>query len=101
MNDELGEVERILESTLDILKDGGRLIVVTFHSLEDRIVKDFLNDHGKPKASPSRYLPATVSTQKPEFSILTKKPLIPTDEEIARNPRSRSAKLRAAVRVAA
>ncbi len=101
VNDELGEVETILESTLDILKDGGRLIVVTFHSLEDRIVKNFMNDHGKPAASPSRYLPATAVAEKPRFSILTKKPLIPTDAETSRNPRARSAKLRAAMRVAA
>lgn len=101
VNDELGEVTRILESTLDILKEGGRLIVVTFHSLEDRIVKDFMNDHGKPKSAPSRYLPAVQATTNPAFSILTKKALIPTDTEISQNPRSRSAKLRAAVRVAA
>ncbi len=102
VNDELGEVETILESTLDILKDGGRLIVVTFHSLEDRIVKNFLVKHGKQAAAPSRYLPASShSSKKPSFSILTKKALLPSDSEISRNPRSRSAKLRAAIRVAA
>lgn len=101
VNDELGEVEAILESTLDILKDGGRLIVVTFHSLEDRIVKNFLIRHGKIAAAPSRYLPSTISSEKPAFSILTKKPLIPTDAETSQNPRARSAKLRAAVKVAA
>ena len=99
VNDELGEVETILESTLDMLKDGGRLVVVTFHSLEDRIVKNFLIKHGKPAAAPSRYLPASASAEKPAFSILTKKPLAPTDEETKKNPRARSAKLRAAQRV--
>lgn len=99
VNDELGEVETILESTLDILKDGGRLIVVTFHSLEDRIVKNFLNQHGKPATSPSRYLPAPTSSEKPRFSILTKKPLLPTNAETQKNPRARSAKLRAAQKV--
>lgn len=99
VNDELGQVETILDSTLDMLKEGGRLIVVTFHSLEDRIVKQFMNDHGKPQSAPSRYLPATQSSGKPRFSILTKKPLIPTDAETSRNPRARSAKLRAAQRI--
>lgn len=101
VNDELGEVEEILEATLDVLKEGGRLVVVTFHSLEDRIVKNFLTKHGKPTAAPSRYLPANQAQEKPAFSILTKKPVLPTESEISRNPRSRSAKLRAAVRVAA
>ncbi len=99
VNDELGKVEALLDSTLDILKDGGRLVVVTFHSLEDRIVKNFLIKHGKQAAAPSRYLPATASSEKPAFSILTKKALIPTDSEISQNPRSRSAKLRAAQRI--
>lgn len=99
VNDELGEVETILDSTLDMLKDGGRLIIVTFHSLEDRIVKNFLIKHGKPAAAPSRYLPASSSNEKPAFSIMTKKPLIPTDAETSRNPRARSAKLRAAQRI--
>lgn len=101
VNDELGEVETILESTLDILKDGGRLVVVTFHSLEDRIVKNFLIKHGKVAAAPSRYLPATSVAEKPVFSILTKKALLPTEAEISQNPRARSAKLRAAQKVAA
>ena len=64
VNDELGEIEKILEATLDILNDGGRLIVVTFHSLEDRIVKDFLNKHGKPAAAPSRYMPRLICRRK-------------------------------------
>ena len=101
VNDELGEVEAILDSTLDILNEGGRLVVVTFHSLEDRIVKNFLNQHGKPAVAPSRYLPSKDSIQKPTFSILTKKALTPTQEEIFSNPRARSAKLRAGVRLAA
>lgn len=100
VNNELGEVEAILDSMLDILKTGGRLVVVTFHSLEDRIVKNFLNQHGKPAAAPSRYLPSQDTIQTPKFSIITKKALIPTDAEISANPRARSAKLRAGVRLA-
>ena len=101
VNDELGEVERVLEATLDILNEGGRLVVVTFHSLEDRIVKNFMNKYGKVAPSPSRYLPAAENSSPPVFSILTKKPVIPTDDELSRNSRSRSAKLRAAIRIAA
>jgi 16S rRNA (cytosine1402-N4)-methyltransferase len=101
VNDELGEVERLLESAADILRDGGRLIIVTFHSLEDRIVKNFLNSHARQQAAPSRYLPPVANTSVPPFALITKKALLPQSDEIAANPRARSAKLRAAVRIAA
>ena len=102
VNDELGELERVLEASEDILGEGGRLVVVTFHSLEDRIVKTFLNDRAKPAPSPSRYLPASASAAIPQtFSLITRKALVAEDGETSRNPRARSAKLRAATRTAA
>jgi 16S rRNA (cytosine1402-N4)-methyltransferase len=79
-----------------VLKPGGRLVVVSFHSLEDRIVKNFLVERGKPGGG-SRHLPE-LARARPSFSILTKRPLTPGDDEIRDNPRSRSAKLRAAQR---
>jgi 16S rRNA (cytosine1402-N4)-methyltransferase len=98
VNDELGELERVLSASEDVLEDGGRLIVVTFHSLEDRIVKTFLNERAKPAPSPSRYMPASISTHPQTFTLITRKAIAAGDEETSRNPRARSAKLRAAVR---
>ena len=82
-----------------VLKPGGRLVVVSFHSLEDRIVKDFFNARGK-SGGGSRHLPE-VAQAAPSFQILTKRPVIPGDAEVAANPRARSAKLRAAERTMA
>jgi 16S rRNA (cytosine1402-N4)-methyltransferase len=100
VNDELGELETVLQSAENLLNAGGRLVVVTFHSLEDRIVKKFLNEKSRPAPSPSRHLP--MANLAPEhrlsFSLLTKKPVTPSEHEISINPRSRSAKLRAAIR---
>lgn len=105
VNDELGELERVLAASEKLLREGGRLVVVTFHSLEDRIVKSFLTHRAKPKPSPSRYLPDlpqdASSAPSPSFTLLYRKALQAGSDEIARNPRSRSAKLRAAVRRAA
>ena len=101
VNDELGELERILASSEDILAEGGRLVVVTFHSLEDRIVKSFLNERAKPQSSPSRYLPDLPQTTLQTFTLLNRKALAAGEAEISLNPRSRSAKLRAAIRRAA
>lgn len=101
VNDELGELEAALEASERILNENGRLVVVTFHSLEDRIVKNFLATRSKLAPSPSRYVPQDVngaSQSRLTFSVLTKKPVLPTEEEIQSNPRSRSAKLRAAIR---
>jgi 16S rRNA (cytosine1402-N4)-methyltransferase len=100
VNDELGQLERALESAEKVLGDGGRLVVVTFHSLEDRIVKEFLAQRSKPAASPSRHLPDLPSSSSLPltFSPLTKKPVTPSDAEMKSNPRARSAKLRAAIR---
>ncbi|MGY3617502.1 16S rRNA (cytosine1402-N4)-methyltransferase [Bradyrhizobium sp. USDA 10063] len=99
VNEELDELHRALTAAERVLKAGGRLVVVSFHSLEDRIVKNFLAERGK-VASGSRHLPA-VAQMAPSFKILTKRPLTPSEDEIAANPRARSAKLRAAERTEA
>jgi len=96
VNDELGELVTALAACERLLAPGGRLVVVSFHSLEDRIVKTFLADRSKTPAGsrhmPERHAPA------PTFTVLTKKPVVADAAEIAENPRARSAKLRAAAR---
>jgi 16S rRNA (cytosine1402-N4)-methyltransferase len=99
VNEELDELQLALEAAERVLKAGGRLVVVSFHSLEDRIVKNFLNARGKASGG-SRHLPQ-VAQAEPSFRLLTKRPLVPTESEVAANPRARSAKLRAAERTAA
>jgi 16S rRNA (cytosine1402-N4)-methyltransferase len=96
VNEELAELEQALAASERLLKEGGRLVVVTFHSLEDRIVKTFLAERGK-AAPVSRHRPLT-SGPAPTFSLLTKKPVVGDEDEIENNPRARSAKLRAALR---
>lgn len=100
VNDELGELERALDVSEHILNPGGRLVVVTFHSLEDGLVKTYLRNRAGAAPGGSRHLPR-VQTASAIFSILTKKALAPQDDEVAANPRARSAKLRAAERLAA
>jgi len=100
VNDELGELVRALHGAERVLKPGGRLAVVTFHSLEDRIVKQFLAVRTGRAASASRHQPATQPVQ-PSFAAVTKGPVLPGEGEIADNPRARSAKLRAAQRTEA
>jgi 16S rRNA (cytosine1402-N4)-methyltransferase len=99
VNAELDELHLALAAAERVLRPGGRLVVVSFHSLEDRIVKDFLNQRGK-SGGGSRHLPE-IAQSAPSFQILTKRPLTPGDAEIAANPRARSAKLRGAERTAA
>jgi 16S rRNA (cytosine1402-N4)-methyltransferase len=99
VNDELGELARGLMAAERILKPGGRLVVVSFHSLEDRMVKTFLTARAGSRAG-SRHLPQT-APRPAGFTILTKRPVGPDDAEVAANPRARSAKLRAAERTAA
>lgn len=101
VNDELGELERALEAATRVLKPEGRLAVVSFHSLEDRIVKRFLTERGKPQAQPSRHAPQAATSAKPQYRLVANKPLVPGATETANNPRARSAKLRAAERLAA
>ena len=99
VNAELDELHLALAAAERVLKPGGRLVVVSFHSLEDRIVKNFLAERGKVAAG-SRHLPE-VAQAAPSFQILTKRPVTPTDAEVSANPRARSAKLRAAERTEA
>ncbi|HET6840052.1 MAG TPA: 16S rRNA (cytosine(1402)-N(4))-methyltransferase RsmH [Bradyrhizobium sp.] len=96
VNEELDELQLALVAAERVLKPGGRLVVVSFHSLEDRIVKNFLSERAKAGGG-SRHLPE-VAQEAPSFHILTKRPLTPDDDEIFANPRARSAKLRAAER---
>jgi 16S rRNA (cytosine1402-N4)-methyltransferase len=96
VNEELDELLLALEGAEKILKPGGRLVVVSFHSLEDRIVKNFLTERGKVAAG-SRHQPERKQAA-PSFHILTRRPDVADEAEIARNPRARSAKLRAAER---
>lgn len=99
VNDELGELERALHGAEDILVEGGRLAIVTFHSLEDRIVKHFIADRANATPSPSRHLPDT-ARDAATFTNVTRKPIVASDAETSSNPRARSAKLRIAERTA-
>ena len=83
VNDELGEIQSLLKSAGSLLKPGGRVVLISFHSLEDRLVKDAFREQAKAGI----------------FEVLTKKPVVASEQESLRNPRSRSAKLRAAERV--
>ncbi len=99
VNDELGELERGLEAAERLLTAAGRIAVVSFHSLEDRIVKRFLSARGGKTAKGSRHAPVAPSFTAPTFREIGKSPQLPSDAEIFRNPRARSAKLRAAERL--
>jgi 16S rRNA (cytosine1402-N4)-methyltransferase len=93
VNQELEELKAVLKASEEILNPGGRIVVVTFHSLEDRIVKNFLKID---TSSFSRYSPSMAMGSKAVWKVLAKKPVLPSKEELAVNPRSRSAKLRVA-----
>jgi 16S rRNA (cytosine1402-N4)-methyltransferase len=97
VNDELGELVRALHAAERILSPGGRLVVVTFHSLEDRIVKQFFAARTGRVAASSRHLPRAEAAE-PSFRAVTKGPVVPGEAELAQNPRARSAKLRAGER---
>jgi 16S rRNA (cytosine1402-N4)-methyltransferase len=99
VNEELEELHLTLSAAERVLKPGGRLVVVSFHSLEDRIVKNFLVERSKAGGG-SRHLPE-IALEPPSFHVLTKRPVTPGEAEISANPRARSAKLRAAERTAA
>ena len=101
VNDELGEIERGLDAAARLLAPGGRLIVVAFHSLEDRIVKRFMAEAAGRAPGASRHDPAALShrPRTPRFALVTPRAIAPTAAEIAANPRARSAKLRALERL--
>jgi len=95
VNDELGELEPMLDAAEAHLKPGGRLAVITFHSLEDRIVKQKFKDLATGCICPPEF-PVCVCGRKPKMRLVTRKPIVSGDEELAENPRARSAKLRVA-----
>ena len=96
VNDELGELAQALIAAERVLRPGGRLVVVSFHSLEDRIVKSFLAERSETRGG-SRHAPE-VKRPAPSFAVLTKRPVVADEQEVANNPRARSAKLRAGER---
>ena len=95
VNDELSSVDRMIQAAVPRLNQGGRLAVITFHSLEDRIVKTGLAAFAKGCTCPPDF-PVCVCGKTPDVKLISRKPILPTAEEIAENPRARSAKLRAA-----
>ncbi len=101
VNDEIGELRRGLAAAERLLAPGGRLAVVSFHSLEDREVKSFLRARSGGADSVSRHLPAAPHARAPSFTMLSRRAVRPSDEEMGRNPRARSARLRAAERSSA
>jgi len=88
VNDELNNLKKVLPQTIDILKPGGRLVIISFHSLEDRIAKSFFSAFAK-----------GYDGQERKLEILTKKPVRPSTQELNYNPRSRSARLRVAIKI--
>lgn len=96
VNDEIAVLKRLLQSSLKVLKPGGRLVVLTYHSLEDRLVKNFMKS-GNVEGKVEKDFFGRINTP---FKLINNKVILPTDEEIERNPRSRSAKLRIAERIA-
>lgn len=99
VNDELNSLELALSQALAVLDHGGRLVVIAFHSLEDRIVKRFLARESGRVCNCPPGLPVCVCRQAPRLRTLTRKPTVPTASEVASNPRARSARVRAAERV--
>jgi 16S rRNA (cytosine1402-N4)-methyltransferase len=96
VNDELGSLKEMLQQAPDVLEDGGRIAVITFHSLEDRIVKNFFRN-GNFDVEQENDLYGT--QRKSDFMVITKKPIVPSQTEIKNNPRSGSAKLRIAEKI--
>ena len=98
VNDELGELERAMQAAENLLKPGGRLVVVTFHSLEDRSVKTFMKERSGDPSKMSRRLPGEPEVATPTFTTITRKAVTAQKDELRANPRARSAKLRAVAR---
>jgi len=89
------KIENVIPDIVDVLNEGGRISIITFHSLEDRIVKKAFKELANPCTCPPDF-PICVCNKKPKIKILTNKPILPKKEEIENNPRARSAKLRVA-----
>ena len=100
MNDELGALEAALPAALEMLRPGGRIAVIAFHSLEDRIVKQFLRDRERGCTCPPDF-PVCVCGNEPELRAIERRPIKPGEAEIAANPRAASARLRAAIKTGA
>jgi 16S rRNA (cytosine1402-N4)-methyltransferase len=100
VNDELGELERGLAAAEQVLAPGGRLAVVSFHSLEDRAVKEFVRGRAGRTPGPSRHAPPRADAEPAKLRDLSRKPVLPQADEIAANPRARSARLRVAEKIA-
>ena len=95
VNNELESLKKGLESALSVLKNGGRIVVISYHSLEDRIVKNFFKYENQECICPPKF-PKCICDKEKRLNIITKRPRIPSENEIKRNPRARSAKLRVA-----
>lgn len=93
VNDELGSVEKVMADAVPLLNPGGRLAVITFHSLEDRIVKNAMAEAAKGCSCPPNF-PVCVCGKKPQVKLISRKPIVSGEAELAENPRARSAKLR-------
>ncbi len=93
VNDELGSVEKVMKDAIPCLNKGGRLAIITFHSLEDRIVKNGMAAASKGCTCPPNF-PVCVCGKKPQVKLISRKPIVSGEEELERNPRARSAKLR-------
>ncbi len=98
VNKELEALEQVLPQCLNVLKPGGRLAIISFHSLEDRIIKQFFQEESKTCLCPPGY-PVCVCGHQPRLKLVNRKPIIADEDEINRNPRARSAKLRVGERI--
>ncbi len=98
VNRELDAVETLMSKISSLLKPNGRFAAISFHSLEDRIVKEWLHHYAAPCTCPDSF-PVCVCGKEPEMKVITKKPIVPSEKEVTQNPLSRSAKLRVAERI--
>lgn len=98
VNGELDAIEPTIDSAVKLLAPGGRVAIITFHSLEDRIVKQTYQKHAEGCTCPKNF-PVCVCNKRPEVKIITRKPIVPSDRELEENPRSRSSKLRVAEKI--